>query len=313
MMTVDLHTKVHHNVYGQGEVTKITADNIYVLFGKLQRIFPYPEGFAKGYLTVTNDEEIMIEMPPIEEELLKGSPEWFKVKSNDEDIIVKQGKNDVARENFIERFAPDRLAEMSETELLERLFRSDAGMLWDLTMDDDVYRCFGAAGKYTYLWLLRYDVKLNEYSVFPVEAQYKKMVIDENSAKKKAGEIRSGLLTCVAAIDDIGDFSTIHDYEQLDHKMKEVEFSKYGWALKYFQMIYPDVFPQMYADKTLFRALRILGLKRHGTNRILNMGELALFTVKCEIPNDSFEYVYGKYWGWEGDPGPCDYAKSLQK
>ena len=49
-MTVDIHTSVSHNLYGKGEVVKITDDKVYVLFGNRQRIFPYPGAFEKGYL-----------------------------------------------------------------------------------------------------------------------------------------------------------------------------------------------------------------------------------------------------------------------
>ena len=49
-MKVAIHTTVRHNRYGKGEVVKITDGNVYVLFGKSQRIFPYPEAFEKGFL-----------------------------------------------------------------------------------------------------------------------------------------------------------------------------------------------------------------------------------------------------------------------
>ena len=50
-MLIDIHMTVRHNLYGKGEVTKITGDKVYVLFGKNQRIFPYPDAFEKGYLS----------------------------------------------------------------------------------------------------------------------------------------------------------------------------------------------------------------------------------------------------------------------
>ena len=49
-MPIDIHTVVHHNHYGKGEVINITADKIYVLFDNGQRIFPYPQAVDKGYL-----------------------------------------------------------------------------------------------------------------------------------------------------------------------------------------------------------------------------------------------------------------------
>ena len=54
-MPVEIHTNVRHNRYGKGEVIRVTDDKIYVLFGKNQRIFSYPEAFEKGYLMADVD------------------------------------------------------------------------------------------------------------------------------------------------------------------------------------------------------------------------------------------------------------------
>ena len=60
-MTVDIHTIVYHNLYGEGEVVKLTDENVYVSFGGKQRIFPYPDAFEKGFLltdiVITKTEE----------------------------------------------------------------------------------------------------------------------------------------------------------------------------------------------------------------------------------------------------------------
>ena len=53
-MAIETHTIVHHNLYGTGEVTKITDSKIYVAFGTKQRIFPYPEAINRGYLSAVD-------------------------------------------------------------------------------------------------------------------------------------------------------------------------------------------------------------------------------------------------------------------
>ncbi len=55
-MRADVHMIVSHGRYGKGEVIKITGGNIYVVFEKGQRIFPYPEAFEEGYLSLVSDE-----------------------------------------------------------------------------------------------------------------------------------------------------------------------------------------------------------------------------------------------------------------
>ena len=56
-MLIDVHMPVRHNLYGKGEVTKITEDKVYVSFGKNQRIFPYPDAFEKEFLFIENAPE----------------------------------------------------------------------------------------------------------------------------------------------------------------------------------------------------------------------------------------------------------------
>ena len=68
-MQVHIHTTVSHNRYGKGEVIKVTDENVYVLFGENQRIFPYPEAFEKGYLvtdTASENAERIIREDPSE-------------------------------------------------------------------------------------------------------------------------------------------------------------------------------------------------------------------------------------------------------
>lgn len=47
---IEIGASVLHKDYGEGTITKITEDNVYVGFEKKQRIFPYPKAFEKEYL-----------------------------------------------------------------------------------------------------------------------------------------------------------------------------------------------------------------------------------------------------------------------
>ncbi len=62
-MKADIYSKVHHSLYGQGEVIKITEKKIYVSFEDKQRIFNYPDAFDKGYLSVvvSNSREVILD------------------------------------------------------------------------------------------------------------------------------------------------------------------------------------------------------------------------------------------------------------
>ena len=92
-MAVRVDSKVHHKLYGAGEVTKITEDKLYVSFGGKNRIFPYPEAFDKGYLST--DEPIAIPVPAAIPEVKATLSEK---EDKDEEVIV-----DVVNNNSYEK------------------------------------------------------------------------------------------------------------------------------------------------------------------------------------------------------------------
>ena len=96
-MTVDIHTTVQHNLYGKGEVTKITGDKIYVLFGKNQRIFPYPDAFEKGYLSAIVSAVTTGKIP--QDDSVELSPEEIKHRI----MVIK------VNQLYEENMAPDAL------------------------------------------------------------------------------------------------------------------------------------------------------------------------------------------------------------
>ncbi|MCR5633669.1 MAG: HNH endonuclease, partial [Eubacterium sp.] len=130
-------------------------------------------------------------------------------------------------------------------------------------------------------------------------------------AREKAELVRDDLLYCIGSIEEIGSFETIDDYVILQNRISKVPFYDYSWIIKYYQMLYPQYFPGMYAPDTLKRALNILGLPYHGTTqKILNLGEISLFIRRCNVNNIIFNDIYGSEWGWDSDQGPCPSARS---
>lgn len=90
--------------------------------------------------------------------------------------------------------------------------------------------------------------------------------ISRSEAEKKAENNRNGIITCVNAIEYVDVFQTIKDYQAFRKQIEGVFFYKYPWMMKYYQMLYPQFFPGMYADSTLNRALYKLGLTKHGAS-----------------------------------------------
>lgn len=87
-MSVNIHTPVCHNLYGKGEVVKVTDDNIYVQFEKKQRVFPYPEAFEKGYLSAD------VEIESTENDSVSASTK--KMSDDSRKIVKKLSKQETA-------------------------------------------------------------------------------------------------------------------------------------------------------------------------------------------------------------------------
>ncbi|MBQ3968847.1 MAG: hypothetical protein II685_00005 [Clostridia bacterium] len=233
-----------------------------------------------------------------------GSPEWFNEKGRSMTRNRMPIDIERMRASFCERFSPDALSKIDGNHLLRNVFGNSDSCMIRLLMFDDSYRWFGAAGKYVYLGVL-YNKK--ETGAWTYKEGSRAVDISYSDAEEKAEYIRDKLLECINCIVRIGCFTTIYDYEKLDKALSKVFFSKYTWTLKYYQMLFPHIFPGMYADDTINRALSILGLPDHG-NRILNMGEIALFIRRCDMNNIVFNTAYDDQWTWRGSPPPCESA-----
>ena len=134
--------------------------------------------------------------------------------------------------------------------------------------------------------------------------------MSREEAANRAIIVRDKLMECVEIIKSTGKYLTIMDYEKLEKRLSKVFFAKFAWAMKYFQMIFPQYFPCMYADDTLGRAVGILGLPNHGkSHRFMNAGEVSLFIRRCDVSNLAFNDVYAAKWGWDRECPPCENAE----
>lgn len=232
-----------------------------------------------------------------------GSPEWFNYQATNKEFLEKEAMIEDWRYSFLEHFSPDSLREMSGAELLEKVFSNRSDSMIQLLMFDNQYRNFGASGKYVYTSVVfqtidgKWKYKENQFS----------NEISREEAEEKAIKVRDMLLECVEKIEE-EKLDTIKGYQNLSNSISNVFFSQYAWVIKYYQMIFPYYFPGMYADVTIDRALKILGLP-HCSNRLINCGQISLFIRKCDINNITFNEIYAKQWGWDKTFSACPNAK----
>lgn len=232
-----------------------------------------------------------------------GSPDWFYNKANTREKEELRIRVEATRKSFIEEFSPSKLEKMNGEELLDKVFGSGRSML-NLLMFDADYLRFGSLGNRKYLWYV-YEIdgewKYNEKNNAEVISFY--------DAKRHAEEIRDLLVQCIHCIEKHLPLNSVVDYEVLEEDLSKYHIYQRCWVLKYYQMIYPQFFSQMYEDNTIDRAIQILGLPSH-KKRLVNDGQIALFTRACDVNNVVFGSIYGDTWGWESKQPTCDAAEN---
>lgn len=234
-----------------------------------------------------------------------GSTEWFYEKSQSLEMDALCETIENMRETFIDSFSPEALMEMDGRQLLLKVFSDEPDSMIRQLMFDDNYRWFGAPGKYKYTGIVYQDGSGWKY-----KESTKPEKISFEEAINKAELVRDQLVFCINEIEKSGVFATVEDYQELQNRIEKVFFYKYTWVIKYYQMLYPQYFPGMYANKTIDRALYILGLPNHGSaNRLINVGEISLFIRKCDVNNIVFNKIYSDEWGWDNEVSPCQNAK----
>ena len=235
---------------------------------------------------------------------LIGSPEWFREHAQDPLNVIHDRQTSRMREEFIKKYAPEKLAAMDGAQLLDNVFGNGSTMLYDLLDDKEKYINFGSAGAYKYNRIIYCDKDgFWKYKRGQTSTQVTKL-----EAVEKAEEIIFQLLLIMKNLYSIKKLDTLADYKDLEDTISFAFFYKYNWALKYYQMFFPQWFPCMYSDQTLSRAVDILGLDNHGNDKFANFSEMGLFVQRCGIGSVLMGTVYGAFWGWEETRSACDAA-----
>ncbi|MDO5138819.1 MAG: hypothetical protein Q4D71_10240 [Oscillospiraceae bacterium] len=234
----------------------------------------------------------------------EGTPAWFREFAGADYYRRIQEDHAHYRKRFLDQYAPDKLSKLSRDDLLRKVFGTSGSMLYDLTQNKEDYWRFGSCGQYKYLWIVYHT----DGGSWMYKRGSRSRAVSREEASMRAVEVRDLLLRSVDIIKNTQLPDIISDYRFLEGALSHIFFYSYPWVLKYYQMLFPERFPCMYADNTLERALQILGLPSHGS-RYLNLGEIALFTGKCGIDNSVFTTIYGDRWGWVESRSPCAGAK----
>ena len=230
-----------------------------------------------------------------ENESGKYSPEWFYNEAQKPEWIAFIRKADTSHENFINHFGIEHLKSLSGKELLTSLFYNDKGnklnLCYVLEMDKDMREIFGSiAGGAAYKFGLFFHKKTQSWSC---GSPAKPVKLTENEAIQKAEEIRNDLVAGAEIISSFGPLNSTADYEQLYKQLEHISGINTVWRMKYYQMLFPILFAPFYGQDIQLDVLHFLN-QTPSEIPFIRMGQIALFSKKCNIPGIVFGHIWGR-------------------
>ena len=225
----------------------------------------------------------------------KYSPEWFYNEAQKPEWIAFIRKADTLHENFINHFGIEHLKSLSGKELLTSLFYNDKGnklnLCYVLEMDKDMREIFGSiAGGAAYKFGLFFHKKTQSWTC---GSPAKPVKLTENEAIQKAEEIRNDLVAGAEIISSFGPLNSTADYEQLYKQLEHISGINTVWRMKYYQMLFPILFAPFYGQDIQLDVLHFLN-QTPSEIPFIRMGQIALFSKKCNIPGIVFGHIWGR-------------------
>ena len=121
----------------------------------------------------------------------------------------------------------------------------------------------------------------------------KPVKLTENEAIQKAEEIRNDLVAGAEIISSFGPLNSTADYEQLYKQLEHISGINTVWRMKYYQMLFPILFAPFYGQDIQLDVLHFLN-QTPSEIPFIRMGQIALFSKKCNIPGIVFGHIWGK-------------------
>ena len=224
------------------------------------------------------------------------TPEWFEEKAkefSDKDIQAKS-----LYDNFRNKFAPSKLKDLSDENLLNTLFLhgNNDNMCYELEYVDNNNKLFGSISSGN---AFKYPLFKSQDAVWKTGYASKQINLSLSDAIIKASTIRDELVKSTEFISTILQFGLplnieqyLSFYESLNNKIPD-SMQKI-WVIKYYHMIFPNLIPTFYNKDWQTKVLKFLKIKPSETI-FGRLGQINAFVRKCGISNVVFNQIFNKY------------------
>ena len=219
------------------------------------------------------------------------SPEWFKEKAYEYPTLDAEAKELLVA--FQSKFSPDILAALTGKDILTCIFLNNENvenLCRVLEFGPKIKEVFGSIkGGTSYKYGLYYSTQ----GKWMAGSHQKPQALSEEEAITVGARIRDHLVAGANAIAEYGELATIDDYRDLYAILRTVTDGDIDrvWFLKYYQMLYPELFATNYSDyaqRTVLTALR----KDKEKYPFVRMGQIRFYAEECGISNVMFNRIF---------------------
>lgn len=219
------------------------------------------------------------------------SVEWFKEKSaelSDHDDKVR-----VFYDSFRAKFSPEKLALLKGKEILTTIFLNPdnkTNMCYELEFDDNLRRFFGSIKSGTaYKYGLHYSKKNQTWAT---GTGMKPFFISEDEAIVVGTKLRDCLIAGAEILKDKKSLDSLEDFNAIyDTLLKATDgYINRVWCLKYYHLIFPDLYPPIYSESAQRTALERIGITPAETP-FGRLGQLEMYIKELNISNAAFNYI----------------------
>ncbi len=240
-------------------------------------------------LVELDDSEKVIE----DDQEINLSPEWFQEQASQLGTIDEEAKE--LYKEFREKFAPEVLKTVEGVDLLHKIFLNETGNKDSLcyTLEyDKRYAIFGSATGFAFKYGIFYS---GDKKSWVTGSSRTTQYISQDEAIEIGAKIRDELVVGAEIIANFGEIKELKDYANLYAKLfpQMPKTIGKGWVMKYYHMLYPDLFPVFYNEDWQKTVLNKINMEPEESS-FVRMGQIALYVKQCGISNVAFSKIVQK-------------------
>lgn len=158
----------------------------------------------------------------------------------------------------------------------------------------------------------KYGLYYSTQGAWMTGSHQKPRQLTEEEAIEVGAKLRDHLVAGANAIKEYGSLATIDDYKKLHQILREVTEGDIErvWFLKYYQMLYPELFATNYSDYAQRTVLGAIGEEKE-KYPFVRMGQIRFYANKCGITNVMFNKIFWDYYSEETTSAKAESSQDI--